>query len=134
MEKSIKNKLMLLRKSLAENKIDTFMVLIEENRHYISGFTGEDTQFDESAGALFITDSKLILATDSRYDQQAKNEAPLFKIVCHKEGLAKELPNIVDKLSKKWLGFESVRMSCKQYNKIDEELKSSGVKVKLGFC
>ena len=131
MKKIIKNRLDLLRKSLVKNKIDTLMILIEENRHYLSGFKGEDTQFDETAGALFITDSKLILATDSRYELQAKNEAPLFKIVCNKEGLAKELPNIADMLGTKRLGFESVRMSCMQYSKIAEELKSSGVKVEL---
>jgi len=131
LEKTIKNRLDLLRKSLAEKKFDTLMVLVEENRHYLSGFTGEDTQFDESAGALFITNSKLILATDSRYEQQAKNEAPLFKIACYKEGLAKEISNIADKLDTKRLGFETVRMSCKQYNKIEEELKSSGMKVEL---
>ena len=90
MKKISETRLDLLRKSLAENEIDTLMILIEENRFYISGFTGEDTQFDESAGVLFITNSKLILATDSRYEQQAKNEASHFKIVCYKEGLAKE--------------------------------------------
>ncbi|MBW2249319.1 MAG: aminopeptidase P family protein, partial [Deltaproteobacteria bacterium] len=119
------------RKSLAENKIDTLMVLVEENRHHISGFTGEDTQFDETAGVLFITDSKLILATDSRYEQQAKNEASLFKIVCYKEGLEKELPKIADMLGTKRLGFESVRMSFMQYSKMAEELKSSGMQVEL---
>ncbi|MBW2564532.1 MAG: aminopeptidase P family protein [Deltaproteobacteria bacterium] len=131
MEKTIKNRLDLLRKSLAENKIDTLMVLVEENRHHISGFTGEDTQFDETAGVLFITDSKLILATDSRYEQQAKNEASLFKIVCYKEGLEKELPKIADMLGTKRLGFESVRMSFMQYSKMAEELKSSGMQVEL---
>ncbi|HUT43360.1 MAG TPA: Xaa-Pro peptidase family protein [Desulfobacterales bacterium] len=131
MKKTTENRLSILRQSLAEKKIDTLMVIVEENRRYLSGFTGEDTQFDESAGALFITDSRLILATDSRYELQAKNEAPSFKIVCYKEGLAKQLPNIADMLGTKRLGFESVRMSCKQYNKIAEELKSSGVKVKL---
>jgi Xaa-Pro aminopeptidase len=131
LKKILKNRLDLLRKTLAEKKIDTLMVLIEENRYYISGFTGEDTQFDESAGALFITSSKLILATDSRYEQQAKEEASHYKIVCYKEGLAKELPNIAKMLGTKKLGFESVRMSCKQYNKIDQELKSSGLEVEL---
>jgi len=131
MEKTIKNRVELLRKSLAANKIDTLMVLVEENRHYISGFTGEDTQFDETAGALFVTESKLILSTDSRYKLQAKNEAPLFKIVCYKKGLENELPNIADMLGTKRLGFESVRMSCKQYNKIEKELKFSGIKVEL---
>jgi len=131
LEKTIKNRLMLLRKFLAKKKFDTLMVLVEENRHYLSGFTGEDTQFDESAGALFITDSKLILATDSRYELQAKNEAPLFKITCYKEGLSKELPNIADMLGTKKLGFESVRMSFMQHSKMAEELKSSGMQVEL---
>ena len=131
LEKIIENRLELIRKSLAEKKFDTLMVLIEENRHYLSGFTGEDTQFDESAGALFITDSKLILATDSRYELQAKNEAPLFKIVCYKEGLAKELSNIADMLGTKRLGFESVRMSYMQYSKMTEELNKAGIQVEL---
>ena len=131
MKKIISDRIELVRKSLAENKIDTLMILVEENRHYLSGFTGEDTQFDETAGALFITESKLILATDSRYKLQAKNEAPLFKIVCYKEGLEKELPNIADILGTKRLGFESVRLSCKQHNKMVNELKFSGMKVEL---
>jgi Xaa-Pro aminopeptidase len=131
LNKTIKNRLLLLRQSIAEKKFDTLMVLIEENRRYLSGFSGEDTQFDESAGALFITDSKLILATDSRYELQAKNEAPLFKTVCYKEGLAKELANITDMLGTKRLGFESVRMSFMQYSKMAEELKSSGILLEL---
>jgi len=131
LKKTTKNRLSLLRKSLAEKKFDTLMVLIEENRHYLSGFTGEDTQFDESAGALFITGSKLILATDSRYELQAKNEAPLFKIVCYKEGLSKELPKIADMLGTKRFGFESVRMSYMQYSKMAGELMSAGMQVEL---
>ncbi|MBW2606629.1 MAG: aminopeptidase P family protein [Deltaproteobacteria bacterium] len=130
MEKTIKNRLLLLRKSLAEKKFDTLMVIVEENRRYLCGFTGEDTQFDESAGALFITDSKLILATDSRYELQAKNEAPLFEIVCYKE-LAKELPNIANMLGIKRLGFESVRMSFMQYSKMASELNAAGMQVEL---
>lgn len=131
MEKTIENRLLLLRQSLTQNSFDTLMVIVEENRRYLSGFTGEDTQFDESAGALFITDSKLILATDSRYELQAKNEAPLFEIVCYKEGLEKELPNIANMLDIKRLGFESVRMSFMQYSKMAGELKSSGMQVEL---
>ena len=131
MNKTIKNRLLLLRQSMAEKKCDTLMVLIGENRHYLSGFTGEDTQFDESAGALFITGSKLILATDSRYELQAKSEAPFFKIVCYKEGLAKELPNITDRLGTKRLSFESVRMSYMQYTKMAGELEQAGIQLEL---
>ena len=77
LKNNIKSRLARLRKSLIEKKLDALLILIEENRRYLSGFTGEDTQFDESAGALFITDSRLILATDSRFELQAENEATL---------------------------------------------------------
>ena len=77
MKNVIENRLLQIRKSIFESGLDTFMVLIEENRRYLSGFTGEDSQFDESAGALLITEKELILATDSRFELQAANKAPL---------------------------------------------------------
>lgn len=131
MKTTIENRLAQLRKSLCEINIDTFIVLISENRRYLSGFTGTDTQLDESAGALFITDQKLILATDSRYELQAKNEVPLYEIYCHKEGLTKALPDILATLGTKSLAFESTRMSHLQYTKIVEQFKSDKFKVDL---
>jgi len=107
------------------------MVLVGENREYLSGFTGEDTQFDESAGALFITRDKAILATDSRYDLQAKAEAPLYEILQYKEGLSKELPGILQSLASKSLGFESVRLTCIQFNAMEEQLRLKGLSVPL---
>ena len=107
------------------------MVLAEENRRYLSGFTGEDGQFDESAGALFITDQKLVLATDSRYELQAKNEAPLYEIYCYREGLDKSLLEILRALDTKALGFESIRLSFLQYKKIYEQLKSDQQQIQL---
>lgn len=107
------------------------MVLSEENRRYLSGFRGHDTQFDESAGALFISEAGLILATDSRYEEQASKEAPLYEIVCCKEGIAKQIPSIINMLGAKRLGFESVRISYLEYMKMSEEIKSSDIKVDL---
>jgi Xaa-Pro aminopeptidase len=118
----IEKRLEIVRKSLEKNKLDTFMVLIEQNRYYLSGYTGEDTQFDETAGALFITPDHLVIATDSRFDVQAKNEAPLYEIITYKKGLEKEIPAIVQKLNTKQLGFESVRLTCLQYRTIRKEL------------
>jgi len=46
MKNVIENRLLQIRKSIFESGLDTFMVLIEENRRYLSGFTGEDSQFD----------------------------------------------------------------------------------------
>ena len=107
------------------------MILVEENRRYLSGFTGEDTAFDESAGALFITNTRLILATDSRYKLQAGQEAPDYEIVCYKNGLVNELSNILNTLKTKKLGFESKRLSYMQYDKITGQLLSNGLGIKL---
>jgi Xaa-Pro aminopeptidase len=112
----IQERIAAIRQALVEKELDALMVSIQENRYYLSGFTGEDTQFDESAGVLIISDRHLVLATDSRYELQAQTEAPGFDIVCYKKGLEKELPEIARALDIRRLGFESVRLSQKNYS------------------
>lgn len=120
-----------IRQVLREKELDAFLVLTAENRRYLSGFTGEDTQFDESAGALVITSEKLILATDSRYDLQARQEVSSCEIVLYREGLAKELPVILKGLAVKRLGFESVRLSCAQHRKMAAALQAAALSIEL---
>lgn len=127
----IRDRLARLRDSLPEWKMDTVMILAGENRRYLSGFTAEDTQFDESAGALFINDSSALLATDSRFVLQARAEAPLYDVICYSKGLANELPAIVETLGIQTLGFEAVRMSCALYHKIVTELQGRNLHVNL---
>ena len=131
MKNSVPQRISQLRKQISKQQIDTFLILIEENRRYLSGFTGEDTQFDESAGALIITQEELILATDSRFELQAKDEAPLYDVVCYKKGLIKELPAILKQLKAKRLGFEGTRMPYNQYVKINKEILSENLSIKL---
>ena len=131
MEHLIENRISRVRKSLFDLNLDTFLVLVGENRHYLSGFTGEDTQFDESAGALLITDSELILATDSRFDLQAANEAPLYEVYCYKEGLIKSLPDLLKRIHTGRLGFEGIRLTYEQHKKIVETLETGNLQVEL---
>ncbi|MFH0727447.1 MAG: aminopeptidase P family protein [Pseudomonadota bacterium] len=128
---TIESRLSQFRKALSEKPYDTFLVLVGENRKYLSGFTGEDTGFDESAGVLLIAQEKAVLATDSRYDLQAKSEAPLFEVVQYKEGLSRELPGILQSLSSKAMGFESVRLTCLQFKAIEEQLRLAGLAIAL---
>lgn len=127
----IENRVTATRKSLPCPGIDTLLVLIEENRRYLSGFTGEDSGFDESAGALLISDSRLILATDSRFELQAQQEAPLYDVVCYKEKLSKSLPDLLKALNTRKLGFESNRLSFSQYKFFTEALKDRHMNVEL---
>lgn len=127
----IQERIDLLRQDISNSHFDSLLILTDENRHYLSGFTGHDTQFDETAGALLITNNRLILATDSRYDLQARNEASLYEVVLYKESLPKELPGILADLGTCVLGFESVRLSYLQYQKIVTEIEQSDLDVTL---
>ncbi len=62
-----------LRQSLVESELDAILISQGENRRYLSGFTG-------SAGFLLISQKSAILATDFRYVEQSKSQAPVFFI------------------------------------------------------
>jgi Xaa-Pro aminopeptidase len=123
----IRERLSKVRELMANKQLDAFLVLIEENRRYLSGFTGEDHQFDESAGALLITSDAMVLATDSRFELQARHEAPLCEIVIYRNTLAKELAALVDRFRIQRLGFESVRVSVHQHANFLKELDGKPV-------
>jgi Xaa-Pro aminopeptidase len=61
------------RKQMTEENIDGFLITQPENRRYLSGFTG-------SAGVLIITQHKQVLATDSRYYEQVRQECPDWEL------------------------------------------------------
>jgi len=76
-------------------------------------------------------DTLLVLATDSRYELQARREAHGFAVVCHKEGLPRELPALLRRLGTGRLGFESVRLSVRQHRRIQAELAQAGCTAEL---
>jgi Xaa-Pro aminopeptidase len=123
LEVTTRNRLSRLRARLQEKSFDTLLVLQGENRRYLSGFTGEDGQCDESAGALFITMEHQLLATDSRYETQARMESPDFEIYRYEESFASSLTKILKMLRTERLGFESVRLSYLQFQKFQEHLE-----------
>lgn len=107
-----------LLRELLKNNIDGFVVSKPENQYYISGFTGE--------GLTIITEQKNYVITDSRYTEQAKNEASGFEILEIKTGIShfSIAYKIVKELSLKNIGFESHSLTVKQYDELAEEFKS----------
>ncbi|MDY0161690.1 aminopeptidase P family protein [Desulfobotulus sp.] len=131
MSLSFSSRIETFRSRMAAFDVDAMMVLVEENRRYLSGFTGEDNGYDESAGALFITKDKLLLATDSRFVFQAEVEAPDYEVYCYKKGLAAELPEILSRLSARRLGFEPARLSVKDHERMTEFLGKAQASLQL---
>lgn len=115
-----------LRKAMNKENLDGFLVLVGENRRYLSGFTAEDHQFDESCGALLISHDKLLLATDSRFDLQARIEAPGFDVHVYKKAFPDEFPDLLARLGLVRVGFESERISVHQHTRFVDAIQKAG--------
>jgi Xaa-Pro aminopeptidase len=88
-----------LRLKFEELGVDAVLITDDENRRYLSGFVG-------TAGYLFITQDGAVLATDSRYTEQAGNQAPDYRID-RITGRLDWLPTLIGEFGIKRLGFEA---------------------------
>lgn len=95
----IQTRLAALRNLMAEHKLDALVITKEVNLHYFSGFRGDDT-------TLVITEGQQFLITDSRYTQQAKEQAPEFTLVEQKDGLLHRTAELLIKGNAQRIGFE----------------------------
>ena len=102
----IKERLARFREKMETGGFEACLVSIEENRHYLSGFTGEDGQFDETAGMLIITASKAFLVTDGRYVTQAQNETKGFEVVRYPENIFETVVTLLKELPAEQLAIE----------------------------
>ncbi|OIQ07735.1 aminopeptidase YpdF [Moorella thermoacetica] len=68
------SRLTRLRELMEREGITALWVHQDENRRYLSGFTGD-------SGTLLITPTAQYLLTDGRFTEQAREEAPDFQII-----------------------------------------------------
>jgi Xaa-Pro aminopeptidase len=113
-----------LRRLFVKNKIDAIFISQEQDRRYLSGFDG-------SAGYLFITPGKAVLATDFRYTEQAALEAPDFEILRIGSNLDDWFPGLVGDSGAKRLGFESSDVTYDFHLRLQQALKKKGVPTRL---
>jgi Xaa-Pro aminopeptidase len=120
----IKNRITKLRQMLDEKDIDAFLISQPENRYYLSGFSG-------SAGYLFITQKHLVLATDFRYVEQVKIQAPDYTLFQITGSISKWFPEIIDGLKIKKLGFESADITFDRYQNFSSIIDKTGMELQL---
>ena len=111
-----------LRQRLAEKEIDAICITQPENRYYLSGFDG-------SFGFLLITPQKVVLATDFRYVEQVKRQAPDCDILPISGNVVDWFPGLVTDLRLKRLGFEAGHVTFAAYQQLTEALKESRIKL-----
>ena len=111
----ITNRLPKLRQKLAEKEIDALFISQPENRRYLS-------RFDGSAGFLLITEEKTILATDFRYLEQAKAQAPDYEVFQITNDMKNWFPELIGGLGIGRLGFEDGHITFATYRQLKEML------------
>lgn len=118
----MENRMKLLRSQLKQLGIDGMLITSSTNRRYITGFTG-------TAGAVLISMKHAELITDSRYSEQAKNQAIDFEVIQHKDTLLQQIIEDVRKLGITRLGFEKNHLVFDSYQQLTDGLSIETVPV-----
>ena len=103
-----------MRKRLKEilDKYDGVLLTSPHNMRYFSGFSGGE-------GAVVITKDTAVVFTDSRYTEQAQNEATGFEVKETNDYL-KSACELFEELSLKNVVFEDDLLSAAGYKKLTE--------------
>jgi Xaa-Pro aminopeptidase len=112
-----------LRQQMVKEKLDAFFTGSQENRNYLSGFTG-------SAGYLFVTAKDTTLATDFRYVEQAGQQSPLYSVVRISAGLD-WFTQLVSGSGARRIGFEADKLTVAQHQSLKDALKTLESKPRL---
>lgn len=113
-------RLQSLRLKLQQKELSSLLITHPANRRYISGFDG-------SSGVLLVTGDQGYLITDSRYLEQAREQAPEFTIISwEQDNLAGHLGPLLEENGISLLGFEEKHLSFSAYQNL-----ASALKVKL---
>lgn len=114
-----KDRIEKFRKLMTEKNIEAALIVSDENRNYLSGFTGDESY-------SIITQDSASFITDSRYTEQASKQAVDYKVYEYTGSFAEFLGNFVKKLGVKNLGFEEDKLTYATYmlykSKVNVEL------------
>jgi Xaa-Pro aminopeptidase len=108
-------RLCALRRAMAENKLDAFLIVHPTDLAYFTDFDGED-----SLG--LVTDKGLTILTDFRFDEQVQIEAPWFKRIIRKGTMNEALAKSLDKAMVRRVGFEPNHLTVGAFRGIQKEL------------
>ena len=104
-----------LRKLMAENKLDGVFVYSNENRRYLSGFTG-------STGYVIIGKSSTDFITDFRYKEQAGIQCKGYEVTIESLNLMGKITEAVNKAGISRLGIEEDFMTVDFWDELKKAL------------
>ena len=119
---NLKNRLQNLRQRLVDKELDGILISQPKSRYYLSGFDG-------SAGFLLMPPKGTTLATDFRYLEQAKKQAPDYEIFRITNDVTAWFPQLVADLNLRRLGFEAGHVTFAVYRQLTETLNKSQLRL-----
>jgi Xaa-Pro aminopeptidase len=120
----MQDRLLKLRQKLIEQEVGAIIISQPQNRRYLSGFDG-------SAGLLLISQKHSILATDFRYTEQAKTQAPDYDIVKTVGKMRDWFPRLVKQINISRLAFEAEDTTVATLKQLENALDMSHTELKL---
>lgn len=102
---------------LQEKKIDLFLVVSDKNIEYLTGFTGGESR-------LLVSPERVVLITDGRFIEQAKQEVTDdVEIYRWSESLAKDTAQLINESNKENVQFEPDQLTYSEGKIIRETVK-----------
>lgn len=105
-----------LRCMLEEQHLQSLLVAKPENVLYISGFSGGE-------GLLLLTQDEAYLFADSRYQEQARQEAPLFEFILVKKYFTTALAEVTEGQDIKVMAFEKDYLTYQQWEQLQNSYR-----------
>jgi Xaa-Pro aminopeptidase len=118
------SRLQQLRALISKEGMDVLLVSQQENRRYLSGFTG-------SSGWLFVSQHQAILATDFRYTEQAGQESHEFEILQTTGALSSWFAKLAMTHGWRRLGFDAENTSFAIYQQLSNIIKDEHLALEL---
>ena len=97
-----------VRERFDELGVDALLVTTASNRRWLSGFTG-------SAGVLLVERDGAWIATDSRYWQQAQQQAPDFTLVRVEGATTGIAPSLLEGVGARRIGIEPAGLTVERF-------------------
>lgn len=126
-----KKRIKKLRERLGKELPDALWITRPENRRYLSGYTADDPQMDESAGSLLIWKRGAVLITDSRYTLQAQKEVKAARVVTMKKDIIDALLRVLRRTNINTLGFEEDHLSYGMVRRIRRAFRTLPGRLRL---
>jgi Xaa-Pro aminopeptidase len=101
--------------------IDGLLVSSWPNCTYLSGFKGTESW-------IFVSPKGLYFITDSRYSEQAEQEAPGFKVILRQKAVTEIVSDLVKEMKLKTIGFEAAIVTHSFYLGLERHLGKDKIK------